>query len=49
MTVFAAQGNARTFDYHAGDVGYVPKSMPHFIENTGSTTALPRAVPLAAL
>jgi oxalate decarboxylase len=38
MTVFAAQGNARTFDYHAGDVGYVPKSMPHFIENTGSTT-----------
>jgi oxalate decarboxylase len=36
MTVFAAQGNARTFDYRAGDVGYVPKSMPHFIENTGS-------------
>ena len=38
MTVFAAQGNSRTFDYHSGDVGYVPKSMPHFIENTGSTT-----------
>jgi oxalate decarboxylase len=38
MTVFAAQGNARTFDYHAGDVGYVPKSMPHFVENTGSST-----------
>ena len=38
MTVFAAQGNARTFDYRAGDVGYVPKSMPHFIENTGNTT-----------
>ncbi len=36
MTVFAAQGNARTFDYQAGDVGYVPKSMPHYIENTGS-------------
>jgi oxalate decarboxylase len=36
MTVFAAQGNARTFDYRAGDVGYVPKSMPHFVENTGS-------------
>lgn len=36
MTVFAAQGNARTFDYQAGDVGYVPKSMPHFVENTGS-------------
>jgi len=36
MTVFAAEGNARTFDYQAGDVGYVPMSMPHFIENTGS-------------
>jgi len=36
MTVFAAQGNARTFDYQAGDVGYVPKSMPHFVENTGT-------------
>jgi oxalate decarboxylase len=38
MTVFAAQGNARTFDYREGDVGYVPKSMPHFVENTGSMT-----------
>jgi oxalate decarboxylase len=36
MTVFAASANARTFDYLAGDVGYVPKSMPHFIENTGN-------------
>jgi oxalate decarboxylase len=36
MTVFAAEGNARTFDYRAGDVGYVPKSMPHYVENTGS-------------
>jgi oxalate decarboxylase len=35
MTVFAAQGNARTFDFNAGDVGYVPKSMPHFVENMG--------------
>jgi oxalate decarboxylase len=35
MTVFAAQGNARTFDYRAGYVGYVPKSMPHYVENTG--------------
>jgi oxalate decarboxylase len=35
MTVFGAQGIARTFDYRAGDVGYVPKSMPHYIENTG--------------
>ena len=36
MTVFAAQGNARTFDYLARDVGYVPMSMPHYVENTGS-------------
>jgi oxalate decarboxylase len=35
MTVFAAQGNARTFDFQAGDVGYVPKAMPHFVENIG--------------
>ena len=35
MTVFAAEARARTFDYQAGDVGYVPMSMSHFIENTG--------------
>lgn len=33
VTVFAAEGNARTFDYMAGDVGVVPKNMGHFIEN----------------
>lgn len=33
VTVFAAEGNARTFDYQAGDVGIVPKNMGHFIEN----------------
>lgn len=36
MTVFAAQGIARTFDFQGGDVGYVQQSMPHYIENTGS-------------
>ena len=35
MTVFAAEGKARTFDYAAGDVGYVPFAMGHYIENTG--------------
>ena len=35
MTVFASGGKARTFDYQAGDVGYVPFAMGHFIENTG--------------
>lgn len=35
MTVFASSGVARTFDYRAGDVGYVPKVMGHYVENTG--------------
>jgi oxalate decarboxylase len=35
MTVFASAGKARTFDYQAGDVGYVPFAMGHFVENTG--------------
>ena len=38
MTVFASEGRARTFDYRAGDVGYVPFAMGHYIENTGTTT-----------
>ncbi|MBO0780605.1 MAG: oxalate decarboxylase family bicupin [Ktedonobacteraceae bacterium] len=38
MTVFASSGQARTFDYQAGDVGYVPFAMGHYIENTGDTT-----------
>ena len=38
MTVFASSGQARTFDYRAGDVGYVPFAMGHFVENTGSKT-----------
>ncbi|HEY1730367.1 MAG TPA: cupin domain-containing protein [Terriglobales bacterium] len=37
MTVFAAGGHARTMDFHEGDVGYIEKSMPHYIENTGDT------------
>ena len=35
MTVFASSGHARTFDYQAGDVGYVPFAMGHYIMNTG--------------
>jgi oxalate decarboxylase/phosphoglucose isomerase-like protein (cupin superfamily) len=33
VTIFASEGQARTFDYMAGDVGIVPKNMGHFIEN----------------
>jgi oxalate decarboxylase len=35
MGVFAASGKARTFDFQAGDVGYVPFAMGHYVENTG--------------
>ena len=38
MGVFAASGQARTFDFLAGDVGYVPFAMGHYVENTGSTS-----------
>jgi oxalate decarboxylase len=38
MGVFAAAGQARTFDFQGGDVGYVPFAMGHYVENTGATT-----------
>jgi len=37
MTIFAAASDARTMDFEEGDVGYVPISQPHYIENTGDT------------
>jgi oxalate decarboxylase len=36
MTVFAAGGRARTMDFQEGDVGYIEKSAPHYVENTGA-------------
>lgn len=38
MTVFGAGGTARTFNYRAGDVGYVPFGMGHYIQNIGQTS-----------
>ncbi|QFT89784.1 Oxalate decarboxylase OxdD [Bacillus sp. THAF10] len=38
MTVFLGNGTARTFDYQAGDVGYVPFATGHYIQNTGEDT-----------
>jgi len=35
MTVFASSGKARTMDFNASDVGYVPAVAGHYIENTG--------------
>lgn len=37
MTIFATGGRARTADFETGDVGYVQKTLPHYIENTGTT------------
>ncbi|GKU75974.1 hypothetical protein L3i20_v203710 [Paenibacillus sp. L3-i20] len=36
MTVMAPNGTARTFDYRAGDVGYVPFAFGHYIQITGN-------------
>jgi oxalate decarboxylase len=36
MGVFASAGQARTFDFRGGDVGFVPFAMGHYVENTGS-------------
>ena len=36
MTVFNARQDARTTDFRANDVGYVPKMAGHYIENTGT-------------
>jgi oxalate decarboxylase len=37
MTVVATGNKARTMDFQAGDVGYVEKTLLHYIENTGDT------------
>ncbi|EIM89788.1 oxalate decarboxylase [Stereum hirsutum FP-91666 SS1] len=38
MTIFASDSNAQTFDYEAGDIGYVPATYGHYVENVGNTT-----------
>ncbi|OAA58666.1 Bicupin, oxalate decarboxylase/oxidase [Cordyceps fumosorosea ARSEF 2679] len=35
-TVYRAPDAARTFDFTAGDVGYVPRADAHYVENTGT-------------
>jgi oxalate decarboxylase len=37
MTVFATGGRARTMDFQAGDVGYIQKALPHYVQNLGDT------------
>lgn len=35
-TVYAAPSAGRTFDFAAGDVGYIPRDDAHYVENTGT-------------
>jgi len=35
MSVVMNEGRARTMDFHANDVGFVPRVATHYIENTG--------------
>jgi oxalate decarboxylase len=37
MTVFFNRSVARTIDFRSGDVGYVPQTLGHYIENTGNS------------
>lgn len=37
MTIMATGGKSRTMDFQTGDVGYVPITLPHYIENTGNS------------
>ena len=36
MTVLASSGKARTMDFNANDVGFIPAVAGHYIENTGT-------------
>jgi oxalate decarboxylase len=37
MTVFDTGPKATTADFNAGDIGYVKKSLGHYVQNTGNT------------
>ena len=37
MTLFVNGAKARTMNFHAGDIGYAPRTFGHYIENTGKT------------
>lgn len=40
MTIVMPEGRARTMDFKANDVGFVPAVAGHYIENTGDTDVL---------
>lgn len=35
MTVYVAPEASQTYDFHAGDVGCIPATSAHYLENTG--------------
>jgi oxalate decarboxylase family bicupin protein len=35
ITIFSAPSSSGTFDYQAGDVGYIPITQSHYVENVG--------------
>ncbi len=37
VSIFAGEGRANTFEMTAADVGYIPRGLGHYVENTGST------------
>jgi oxalate decarboxylase len=37
MGIIMNEGKARTMDFNANDVGFVPRVATHYIENTGKT------------
>jgi len=39
MAACFPHNNARTMDFSANDIGYVPSNAPHYIENTDDTTS----------
>ena len=40
MTIAMNEGKARTMDFNANDVGFVPRVATHYIENTGNTDVM---------
>ncbi len=40
MTIIMNEGKARTMDFNANDVGYVPRVATHYIENTGKADVM---------
>jgi oxalate decarboxylase len=40
MTIIMNEGKARTMDFNANDVGFVPRVATHYVENTGNTDVM---------